>query len=67
MIIKTAHGNIQTPVFMPVGTNATVKSLSPEDLKSIGAQIILLDTGGRNPVANSNWSGYYYGSRRLHS
>lgn len=40
-IIKTSHGNIQTPVFMPVGTNATVKSLSPEDLESIGAQIIL--------------------------
>ena len=41
MIIKTPHGDIQTPVFMPVGTNATVKSLSPEDLESIGAQIIL--------------------------
>lgn len=41
MIIKTKHGEIQTPVFMPVGTNATVKSLSPEDLKEIGAQIIL--------------------------
>jgi queuine tRNA-ribosyltransferase len=41
MIIKTPHGDIQTPVFMPVGTNATVKSLSPEDLKEIGAQIIL--------------------------
>lgn len=41
MIIKTAHGEIQTPVFMPVGTNATVKSLSKEDLESIGTQIIL--------------------------
>ena len=41
MIIKTKHGDIQTPVFMPVGTNATVKSLSPEDLKEIGSQIIL--------------------------
>lgn len=40
-IITTDHGKIQTPVFMPVGTNATVKSLSPEDLESIGAQIIL--------------------------
>lgn len=40
-ILKTPHGAIQTPVFMPVGTNATVKSLAPEDLKSIGAQIIL--------------------------
>jgi len=37
----TPHGDIQTPVFMPVGTNATVKSLSPEQLVSIGSQIIL--------------------------
>lgn len=40
-IIHTPHGDIQTPVFMPVGTCATVKSLSREDLESIGAQIIL--------------------------
>jgi queuine tRNA-ribosyltransferase len=35
------HGTVQTPVFMPVGTQCTVKSLSPEDLKAINAQIIL--------------------------
>jgi queuine tRNA-ribosyltransferase len=35
------HGVIETPVFMPVGTNATVKALTPEDLWSLGAQIIL--------------------------
>jgi queuine tRNA-ribosyltransferase len=40
-ILHTPHGDILTPVFMPVGTNATVKSLSPEDLEAIGAQIIL--------------------------
>lgn len=40
-IFSTPHGNIQTPVFMPVGTNATVKSLTPTDLESVGAQIIL--------------------------
>jgi queuine tRNA-ribosyltransferase len=40
-IFHTPHGKIRTPVFMPVGTNATVKSLSPEDLESIGVQIIL--------------------------
>lgn len=40
-IFTTPHGEIHTPVFMPVGTNATVKSLSPADLESIGAQIIL--------------------------
>ncbi|HSG05467.1 MAG TPA: tRNA guanosine(34) transglycosylase Tgt, partial [Nitrospiria bacterium] len=40
-ILKTAHGPVETPVFMPVGTAATVKTLSPRDLKEIGAQIIL--------------------------
>lgn len=37
----TPHGTIHTPVFMPVGTAASVKSLSPEDLEEAGAQIIL--------------------------
>ena len=32
-VIHTPHGDIQTPVFMPVGTQATVKSMTPEDLK----------------------------------
>ena len=41
MFIKTPHGIIKTPVFMPVGTAATVKSLSPTDLTDLGAQIIL--------------------------
>ncbi len=43
-IIHTLRGDIETPVFMPVGTLATVKSLSPEDLISCGAQIILGNT-----------------------
>lgn len=42
--LKTAHGVIKTPVFMPVGTQAAVKSLSPDDLKNVGAQIILGNT-----------------------
>ena len=43
--IYTPHGIIETPVFMPVGTQATVKSLTPEELKEeIGAQIILANT-----------------------
>ncbi len=53
--LKTPHGTIKTPVYMPVGTNATVKSLSPEDLETLGAQIILannyhlyLDPGSKN-------------------
>lgn len=40
-LLSTNHGQIHTPVFMPVGTQASVKSLSPEDLESVGAQIIL--------------------------
>ena len=40
-VIQTAHGTIETPVFMPVGTLGSVKSLSPEELVDAGAQIIL--------------------------
>ena len=43
-VVHTPHGDIQTPVFMPVGTQATVKSMTPEELKEIGAQIILSNT-----------------------
>ena len=43
-IVHTPHGDIQTPVFMPVGTQATVKSMTPEELKEIGVQIILSNT-----------------------
>lgn len=42
--LHTPHGCIETPVFMPVGTQATVKTLSPEELKSLGARIILSNT-----------------------
>lgn len=43
-IIKTPHGDIETPSFIPVGTKAAVKALSPRDLKEIGAQIVLANT-----------------------
>ena len=43
-IFKTGHGIVETPVFMPVGTLGTVKSLSVEELKEIGADIILGNT-----------------------
>jgi queuine tRNA-ribosyltransferase len=43
-IMHTAHGSIATPVFMPVGTRATVKSLTPDELHTHGAQIILGNT-----------------------
>ena len=42
--IETPHGTIHTPIFMPVGTQATVKSVSPEELHAAGAQIILSNT-----------------------
>ncbi|CAM3134328.1 tRNA guanosine(34) transglycosylase Tgt [Streptobacillus felis] len=43
-IIETPHGLIYTPVFMPVGTQATVKTMTPEELEDIGAEIILGNT-----------------------
>ena len=42
--ISTAHGTVDTPAFMPVGTQGTVKSLRPEDLLQCGAQMILGNT-----------------------
>ena len=42
--LTTAHGVIETPIFMPVGTAATVKGMKPEDVKELGAQIILSNT-----------------------
>lgn len=42
--IHTPHGIIETPIFMPVGTQATVKAMKPEDLNEVGAQIILANT-----------------------
>lgn len=42
--VYTPHGEIQTPIFMPVGTQATVKTMTPEELKEINAQIILSNT-----------------------
>ena len=42
--LHTPHGVIETPIFMPVGTQATVKSMTPEELKEIGSQIILSNT-----------------------
>ena len=43
-IVHTPHGNFETPCFMPVGTQATVKGLSPEEVQSTGAGIMLSNT-----------------------
>lgn len=42
--LKTSHGSIDTPVFMPVGTQATVKTMTPSELYEIGCDIILANT-----------------------
>ena len=44
-VVHTPHGDIQTPIFMPVGTLATVKAVTPQQLKDeVKAQIILSNT-----------------------
>lgn len=43
-IIKTLHGEIETPAFVTVGTKATVKALTPEQVNSLGAQVVLTNT-----------------------
>jgi queuine tRNA-ribosyltransferase len=43
-LIKTPHGEIETPVFMPVGTHATIKALQPDELLKMDAQILLSNT-----------------------
>jgi queuine tRNA-ribosyltransferase len=40
-VVHTAHGDIPTPAFMPVGTKATVKSLHPDEVRAVGASVIL--------------------------
>lgn len=43
-VLHTPHGSFPTPIFMPVGTQATVKAVSPDELKDLGAGIILSNT-----------------------
>ncbi len=42
--MRTAHGTIETPAFMPVGTAATVKAMRPEEVAATGAEIVLANT-----------------------
>src|SRR6267154_1441569 len=42
--LSLPHGTVETPVFMPVGTQGTVRALSPNDLRAVGAQIVLGNT-----------------------
>jgi len=43
-ILRTAHGEVRTPAFMPVGTKATVKAVDPDELRALGTQILLGNT-----------------------
>jgi queuine tRNA-ribosyltransferase len=43
-VLELAHGQVQTPAFMPVGTYGTVKAMSPEELQALGAEIVLGNT-----------------------
>src|SRR4051794_32251386 len=40
-VLRTAHGDVPTPAFMPVGTKGTVKGVDPEELRALGASIVL--------------------------
>lgn len=42
--LKTPHGTVETPIFMPVGTQATVKTMTPEEVKEAGGRLILSNT-----------------------
>jgi queuine tRNA-ribosyltransferase len=43
-VLKTARGQVQTPAFMPVGTQGSVKALGPDDLRAVGAEMVLANT-----------------------
>ena len=43
-VLRTVHGELRTPVFMPVGTKATVKAVDPDELRDLGAEILLCNT-----------------------
>ena len=49
-IIHTPHGDIQTPIFMPVGTQATVKAMTPDELKSIPKVSFVVMKTGTHPM-----------------
>jgi queuine tRNA-ribosyltransferase len=66
-LLTTSHGVIETPVFMPVGTQATVKAMTPRELEELGAQIILGNTyhlymrPGPDIVAGGRRTARFYG------
>ena len=71
--LHTPHGTFETPMFMPVGTQATVKTLSPEELYDMGSQVILSNTyylfwrPGHELVKKSRWSAQIYELQARHA
>src|SRR5690349_17839946 len=63
--LRTRHGVIETPIFMPVGTQGTVKSLTPAHLREIGSQIILGNTYHLNLRPTSELIGELGGLHKL--
>ena len=59
-VFHTAHGDIHTPVFMPVGTKGTVKGLLPDTVASLGAQIVLNNTKIDSIFVNATENGATY-------
>ena len=53
--LHTPHGTFETPMFMPVGTQATVKTLSPEELYDMESQVVLANTYHLFCVRAANW------------
>ena len=60
-VVRTAHGDIQTPVFMPVGTAGTVKAMTADSVRETGARIVLGNTyhlmlrPGAEQVCSTGW------------
>ncbi len=60
-ILHTPHGDVNTPAFMPVGTQGTVKGLTPDHIASTGAEMVLANTYhlalGQAPKSFKVWAG----------
>ena len=68
-VLHTPHGDVETPMFMPVGTQATVKFVSPEELYAMGAGVVLANTyhlwlrPGEDIVDSDRWDSRPRGER----
>ena len=63
--LTTPHGVIETPVFMPVGTRAALRAMTPDQVVSTGAQIVLANTyhlALQPGISNSSWNAHAGGA-----